>query len=191
MRKKPRIDKVVTRKGDRGKTSAIGEKQLWKDHPRIHCLGEIDELNSLLGVAVQKVKDSDIEKRILRVQNELFIAGADVATATKRPGVRIREEDVQRLERECAKWVQKLPPLMEFVLPGGAEGGAYLFWSRAVCRRVERNLVTLNRKNQISPVLLRYFNRLSDWLFLAARMENAFQHKIEILAKFPEKGGKQ
>ncbi|MHA2610317.1 MAG: cob(I)yrinic acid a,c-diamide adenosyltransferase [bacterium JZ-2024 1] len=188
MKRRYRIDRVVTKMGDKGKTSLIGEKQVWKDSPRIRSLGEIDELNSVLGIVLHKIKNSGVKERILRVQQELFIAGADVATS-RGAAVRIPPQFIHRLEKECEEWISSLPPLKEFVLPGGSEGGALLFWARAICRRVERSIVSLHRKNPVNPHLLSYFNRLSDWLFLAARAENAYLQVPEHLMKFPTKKG--
>lgn len=176
--------------GDKGKTSLIGEKQVWKDSPRIRCLGEIDELNSVLGMALHTIQHSLLKERIQRVQEELFIAGADVATP-RDPAVRVSPQFVETLEQECAEWISRLPPLKEFVIPGGSEGGAFLFWARAICRRVERSIVSLHRKTPVNPYLLAYFNRLSDWLFLAARAENAYLHIPEHLMKFFERGGEK
>jgi cob(I)alamin adenosyltransferase len=165
--------KIYTRTGDTGETSLFAGGRVSKGHLRLHTYGTVDELNAVLGVAVAVGLDEAVRDSVLRVQGELFIVGADLATplgADVRGIVRTTAELVKRLENEIDEWQASLPALRHFILPGGSSAGAFLHQARTVCRRAERWLVMLQESEPVNPEALRYLNRLSDWLFVAARV---------------------
>jgi len=168
-----RINRVYTRKGDHGETSIMGKSRLPKDHPRIEAIGTIDELNGILGVVVQEFKKKDrIRTLLVEIQNDLFNLGAELAVPLplRRPDTPVlKEEKIVRLEKEIDRYNKDLPPLRSFVLPGGGRKSAYLHLARTVCRRAERRLVTLLKKDPFPTLGIPYLNRLGDLLFVLAR----------------------
>ncbi|HKU56430.1 MAG TPA: cob(I)yrinic acid a,c-diamide adenosyltransferase [Gaiellaceae bacterium] len=157
-----RLTRIYTRGGDKGETSLGDGSRVSKLDPRVAAMGDVDELNSLLGVA----------GGLDRVQNELFDVGADLSVplAGNESRLRITGEAVERLEREIDEANASLPALKSFVLPGGSERAALLFLARAVCRRAERAALAVPDANPLAGV---YLNRLSDLLFVLARAANA------------------
>lgn len=172
----PKITKVYTRTGDEGTTALIGGERVAKDDPRIEAYGTVDELNSTLGVALSSGLSDRLSAVVKRIQNELFHLGADLATPAGRreslAGPRLAENHVEALEHLIDELNRNLGPLDNFILPGGSPGAGALHFARTVCRRAERRLVTLSAREPVSPVSLRYLNRLSDALFVMARFEN-------------------
>lgn len=167
MNDKTRINRVVTRTGDEGSTGLADGSRLSKDDARIEALGAIDELNGALGVLATTA--SDHAGLLAQLQNRLFDLGAELAV----PGAtRLTDEHVQQLEREADNRNRQLPPLREFVLPGGCEAGAWCHYCRTIARRAERRLVTLSKQADINPAALQWLNRLSDVLFILARQIN-------------------
>lgn len=167
--------KIYTRGGDAGKTSLYGGQRVWKDTVRIQTVGTVDECNAALGVAVTQTADPEIREVLARIQGELFEVGADLATPLARGGEtvpRVRAEETARLETEIDRFEEELEPLRHFILPGGSPVGASLHLARVVCRRAERHLVTLEQTEDINPEVARYLNRLSDHLFVLARLAN-------------------
>ena len=166
--------KIYTRGGDGGETSLYGGDRVRKDALRVTTYGTVDECNAALGVAVTQIEDAKIRDVITRIQGELFEVGADLATPLARGETvpRVRAEATARLEAEIDRFEEELEPLRHFLLPGGSLGGAALHLARAVCRRAERHLVTLGQAEEISPEVARYLNRLSDHLFVLARLTN-------------------
>ncbi len=181
-----RITGVVTRTGDGGETSLIGGKRVLKSSLRIVAVGEVDELNSLLGVILVKNPPAFLRNSVLRIQNELFLLGADLASPMEVEAPRIQARQVNRMEKEVEKALQRLLPLKEFILPGGGEVGSLLHVSRAVCRRAERAAVALSQSETLNPFVLPYLNRLSDWLFVYARLSNLHERIPEVSATFPK-----
>jgi cob(I)alamin adenosyltransferase len=173
----PRITKVTTRKGDRGETGLGSGRRVPKDSPRTTAYGTVDELSSFLGVAIASEIESELAERLRAVQNELFHLGADLCIPEedkgKHPGPTIEARHVEALEAFQDQLAEDLPPLANFVLPGGSPGAAHLHVARTVCRRAERLVVTLARDEPVNDQVLRYLNRLSDVLFTMARWENA------------------
>ena len=165
---------MYTRKGDRGETSLYGSKRVSKDSPLVEAYGSIDELNSLLGVVISISKSRRINVSLRDVQKMLFVAGADSATefGNLRMASRITGSDTLKLEKMTDDLIEKLPRLRNFILPGGSTVGAYIQLSRAVCRRVERRLLTASRTEKMNPELLPFFNRLSSYLFNLSRWTN-------------------
>ena len=167
--------KIYTKTGDSGETSLFAGGRVSKNHLRIHTYGTVDELNSILGLAVAFEKNADIQARLQRVQNELFQIGSDLATpldAEAKWIVRLNSAPIQRLETEIDSFEEELEPLKNFILPGGTSSAAHLHQARTVCRRAERWLVALNEKEETNEMVLHYLNRLSDWLFTVARVAN-------------------
>jgi cob(I)alamin adenosyltransferase len=166
--------KIYTKTGDDGTTGLIGGGRVRKSHARLDAYGTVDELNGLLGVAAV-VADAPVADPLRRVMDELFVVGSHLATpAGKRAAAHLPalgESMSLRLEAEMDAADATLPPLKQFVLPGGCELAARLHVARTVCRRAERRLVDLPAED-VEPPLLTYVNRLSDWLFVQARAAN-------------------
>ena len=181
----PRLTKIYTRTGDAGETALGAGGRLPKDHVRVEAYGTVDELSSVLGVARAVGLAPRLDDELARVQNELFHLGADLCVReedkAKRPGPRIEERHVEALERTIDELNADLPPLANFVLPGGSESAAHLHVARTVCRRAERLLVTLMRDEPVGAQTLPYLNRLSDALFVMARWENRARGVPDVL----------
>ncbi|GBC78530.1 Cob(I)yrinic acid a,c-diamide adenosyltransferase [bacterium HR08] len=179
-----RITKVYTRTGDRGETSLVGGRRVRKDSARVDAYGEVDELNSLLGVVRAHLTDSPVNRLLAEIQNELFTVGADLASPLEIKAPRIEPEHIARLERAIDEWNRTLPPLREFILPGGSVPGALLHLARTVARRAERRIVRLAAEEPINEHVLVYMNRLSDLFFVLARAINREAHAAEEEASF-------
>jgi cob(I)alamin adenosyltransferase len=166
-----RLTRIYTRGGDRGETSLGDGSRVSKLDPLLRAYGAVDELNSVLGW-VQVIAADD---RIARIQNELFDLGADLSVPWTEGDARLRmtQQSVDTLERACDEANAGLPELRSFVLPGGGELAARLHVARAVCRRVEREVLAAAAERDLNPVALVYLNRLSDLLFILARAANA------------------
>ena len=175
--------KLYTRTGDDGTTGLIGGGRVRKDHVRVSAYGEIDELNPVLGWCSCSLEQAQVD-RVQHIQNTLFAIGAELATTpgnTTRPSfVPIEDAEVERLESWIDESTEHVPPLRNFILPGGSEGGARLHVARSVCRRAERAVITLASSEEVRPVIIRYLNRLSDLLFAWARETNHTQSQPEI-----------
>lgn len=171
--------KVYTRGGDAGETSLFGGARVRKDVARVEAYGAVDELNAVLGIAIAELSDADLLGYLRTIQEALFELGGELATPDAgereiqgKPVSRLADEDVAELERRIDGFGAELEPLRSFILPGGAPGGAHLHHARTVCRRAERRVVHLAADEPVSPVTLRYLNRLSDLLFVMARVIN-------------------
>lgn len=167
--------KIYTKTGDKGETSLFGGKKVWKDDVRIIAYGSVDELNSVIGMAAVEIRSEEVLNELKKIQNELFVVGSDLATPTENEKVNIQRVDekfVERLEKLIDKFDEKLPRLKQFILPGGSKGATILHNARTVCRRAERNVVTLSKKENVNTEVEKYLNRLSDLLFVFARFEN-------------------
>lgn len=161
-----RLSKIVTRTGDKGSTDLANGSRREKDNIRIHCLGELDELNAVVGLCTSFISQQEIFDTLLHIQHDLFDLGAELSQPSKHL---MLEQHVDYLSQQAEDLNQTLPVLKEFILPGGPVESAYLHLARTVCRRVERNLVELNRQENVNPYSLMYLNRLSDLLFILAR----------------------
>lgn len=176
--------KIYTKTGDKGETSLYGGKRVAKSSLRVQAYGDVDELNSLIGLAISK-QDLDQKLKLVleRVQHELFNLGADLATPEdvneKLVVERVEANSITQLESEIDKWQASLPKLKQFILPGGSETAAIIFLARAVCRRAERNTVSLSKQENINQDVITYLNRLSDWLFVFARLVNLHHEQKE------------
>jgi len=161
-----RLTRIYTRRGDDGTTGLADGSRLFKDSGRIEAIGCLDELNSLIGIVMAHAGPAG-PAELTGVQHQLFELGAELAT----PGAeRLRAADVASLEQALDRHNRHLPPLREFILPGGDLATAHCHLARSVCRRAERRLVELGRGEALNPETLRYINRLSDLLFVLARV---------------------
>jgi cob(I)alamin adenosyltransferase len=175
--------KIYTRTGDKGETSLFGGKRLPKDAPRIESYGTVDELNSVIGICRSLNNQSEIDSVLENIQQDLFILGTELATpedSKKSPIRLISEEDIFRIEKLIDAFETRLSPLKNFILPGGDQCAAMLHYARTVCRRAERSLVNLDRQESIRPITITYLNRLSDLLFVIARLSNSLSKTPEI-----------
>lgn len=171
-----KLNKIYTRTGDGGTAGLVDGSRVSKSSLRMTAIGEVDEANAAIGVAISALGKSDVADRLLTIQNDLFDLGADVATPGEVEGaLRIVSSQVERLEREIDAMNADLAPLTSFILPSGSPGVAALHLARAVVRRAERAAVALNEAEPLNPHLLAYLNRLSDHLFVAARFVAAGQ----------------
>ncbi|HVT57795.1 MAG TPA: cob(I)yrinic acid a,c-diamide adenosyltransferase [Thermoanaerobaculia bacterium] len=172
----PRITRVYTRTGDDGTTGLGGGRRVPKDSARIAAYGTVDELNSTLGVVLAAGPDARLGPVLARIQNELFNLGSDLCVPEEDKAQLavpvIEQRHVEALEELMDELNEELGPLANFILPGGSLAAAHLHVARTVCRRAERQLVSLSRLESIGPWTLRYLNRLSDALFVMARFEN-------------------
>jgi cob(I)alamin adenosyltransferase len=169
--------KIYTRGGDGGDTGLLGKGRVRKDVRRIEACGAVDELNASLGFCLAAIRDADLCHLLQEVQRRLFTVGALLGDVRKRPGplpekMRLAPEDVAALETAIDRSETELSPLESFLLPGGAEAAARLQLARTVCRRAERRVVSLTEREEIEPAVLAYLNRLSDLLFVLARVAN-------------------
>jgi cob(I)alamin adenosyltransferase len=173
--------KVYTRRGDSGETDLFGGARVSKEHVRVTAYGEVDELNAFVGVAVAASEQEDLKAFLTGVQSKLFDIGSFLATPDeahrRKASIPEAEQlDVDALEREIDRLEEELEPLSNFILPGGTQASAALHVARTVCRRAERSAVRLDRDEPLGGLSLRYLNRLSDLLFVMARVENARVH---------------
>lgn len=177
--------KVYTRRGDSGETDLFGGDRVSKEHIRVEAYGEVDELNAAVGAAAAASAQEDVRAFLERVQSTLFDIGSFLATpdAAHREKASIPEaeqQDVDALEHEIDRLEQDLEPLANFVLPGGTPSAAAFHLARTICRRAERSAVRLDREQPLGGLALRYLNRLSDLLFVLARVENSRQGVADV-----------
>lgn len=164
--------KIYTKTGDKGLTSLIGGTRVPKNHLRIECYGTIDELNSWMGLIRDQNTNENIPKTILQIQDRLFIIGSLLAADPEKSKMKlpdITENDISFLENEIDDMEKNLEPLKNFILPGGHSSVSYCHIARCVCRRAERLSVALNEEQKVSEIILKYLNRLSDYLFVLGR----------------------
>ena len=163
---------IYTGRGDAGQTDLRDMSRVSKTSPRIEAYGTVDEANALIG-RVRPTGEDDIDEKLAAVQNDLFVVQADFANPDPDEGdPRMTEDRVERLEEWMDGYDDELEPLQKFILPGGSEAGAELHHARAVCRRAERRAVALASEEQINETAVAYLNRLSDALFVLARVVN-------------------
>lgn len=172
--------KIYTRRGDQGETSLSGGQRVAKNEARVEAYGTVDELNGYLGLAAALTTDEELCKRLEALQKNNLRLGADLATPeeSEAAGARLRRisaSDVEELEALIDQYQEQLPPLTRFILPGGGQAGAVLHIARTVCRRAERRTVDLTRRGDINTEIGRYLNRLSDLLFVLARVANQLE----------------
>ncbi|HZZ82793.1 MAG TPA: cob(I)yrinic acid a,c-diamide adenosyltransferase [Gemmataceae bacterium] len=168
------LSKIYTKTGDAGDTGLGDGSRVRKDHPRVTAYGTVDELNALLGVFVTQLDAGPTRELMRSIQNDLFDVGADlcVPISDGDKALRVRAEQATRLENAIDAYNERLQPIKSFVLPGGTSAAAWCHLARTVCRRAERDVVTLARDETVNPQVIVYLNRLSDLLFVLARVCN-------------------
>jgi len=170
-----RLTKIYTRTGDDGSTGMADGTRLAKDDLLVHVIGEVDEMNSQLAVLLCHAPDGFSEP-IRTIQNELFNVGAELTLGQ----VMIKQDSVDWLERSLDELNESLTPLKEFILPGGGLAASHCHVARAICRRVERSMVSLDKQKRLNKHLKSYINRLSDYLFVLARAISKAEQKDEV-----------
>lgn len=164
-----RLSKIYTRTGDAGTTGLGDGTRVAKNHLRVQAMGDVDELNAVIGVMLTETVSQPVMDVMTRIQHDLFDLGGELCM----PGYQmVKSERVKALEQTLDAWNESLAPLKEFILPGGSKAAAYCHLARTVCRRAERTMHTLNAQEQITEVSLQYINRLSDLLFVLCRILN-------------------
>jgi cob(I)alamin adenosyltransferase len=185
--RKPAKSSVYTRTGDAGDTALFGGRRVRKDHPRVIAYGTIDELNSVLGIAVASITQPKVRATLQTIQNELFNIGAELSSdepvrraKNDSTAFALADERTTWLEQQIDAFDAGLPKLKTFILPSGSPGGTALHFARTVARRAEREVVTLSRTERINPAVLSYLNRLCDLLFVLARYANKSSRRKEL-----------
>jgi cob(I)alamin adenosyltransferase len=179
-------EKIYTKKGDTGKTSLIGGTRVSKNHVRIEAYGTVDELNSWLGLLRDETADHATKDILINVQNRLFDTGSLLAADPEHNKMKLpqlSEEDIVLLEKEIDKMNETLPPIKNFLLPGGHVAVSHCHIARCVCRRAERRVTQLSEESRVEPIIIKYLNRLSDYLFVLSRKLAADNHVREIAWK--------
>ena len=176
--------KIYTKTGDGGDTGLQGGYRMPKSHPRIAAYGTADEANAVLGLVLANPVDRDVRNAMIEIQNDLFVVGADLSNPDPDDGGnRVSQEMVGRLESCIDRFESELPPLTNFILPGGDAVAAGLHHARTVVRRAETAAVQLSQETAVNPDCLAYLNRLSDLLFVAARLVNARRGRSDTVWK--------
>jgi cob(I)alamin adenosyltransferase len=175
-----RLSKIYTRTGDDGTTGLGDGSRVNKDSLRVEAMGDVDELNAVIGILLTEPLSESIAAVLTRVQHDLFDLGGEICI----PGFEmVKAERIQALEQTLDQLNEQLQPLQEFILPGGSRAAAYCHLARTVCRRAERQLTRLSREQAVTPVSLQYLNRLSDLLFVMCRILNKDAGKADVLWK--------
>lgn len=172
--------KIYTGRGDYGNTNLIGGRTVTKDDVRVDAYGTVDELNAIIGLALTKAEESEFSQALLQVQSTLFDVGTDLANDRNKVETKLTENHIKRLEDTIDSYTDRTPETNYFVLPGGSELASILHLARTVCRRSERLIVTMMKEHDVNEFAFRYMNRLSDFLFAAARLANHEQGVDEI-----------
>lgn len=165
--------KIYTKTGDQGETGLVGGSRVPKNHVRIEAVGSLDEANAILGVVISALNDLTYRQELLHVQNLLFEIGGILANPTAKNVSVITDEDIIHLEQLIDELSSALPPQTSFILPGGTQVASQIHLARTIVRRAERRITTVDQHQDVPPVVLRYLNRLSDYLFILARTVNA------------------
>lgn len=180
--------KIYTKTGDDGTTGLFSGKRVSKSSVRVEAYGTVDEMNTVLGIALSACSNDNLKSDLISISNTLFILGSDLATPLepkpKWEVKRINGEHINWLENKIDEYTAKLPELKNFILPGGNMVSAYLHQARTVCRRAERRAITLAENEDIGDWAVKYLNRLSDYLFTAARYANFLSETDDIIADF-------
>lgn len=176
--------KIYTGKGDQGNTGLLGGKRVPKHHLRIEAYGTVDELNSYLGLVRDTIEDKHAEMVLLEIQDRLFTLGSHLALDPDHAGKmklpEVDQTDIDRLEKEMDRMDEILPEMKNFILPGGHVAVSHCHVARCICRRAERCVVALHEQDPQSEVILTYLNRLSDYLFVLARMVSWDKKAVEM-----------
>jgi len=181
-----RLTKIYTRNGDKGKTRLANGEEVSKDSLRVAAYGDIDELNSIVGLVLTENPDDKLAAVLSSIQHTLFDLGGELASDGMIEGL-VTDQHTTSLEKHIDQMNSELPPLEEFILPGGTKSASLLHLSRTVCRRAERSIITLNQSETVAAEIIQYVNRLSDILFVMARYENHRSGNQEVFWKNPRK----
>lgn len=169
---------IFTKTGDNGDTSLFGGKRVKKSSSIITAIGDVDELSACVAILAENLKISkinDLSDKVEQISKELFTVGADLANPQKHEDISesfVSEYDIQALENDITLWEKELTPLTHFVLPAGKPAALSAYYARAVCRRAERSVVRANDDHRLNPQIVKYLNRLADWLFVCFRLIN-------------------
>lgn len=175
--------KIYTKTGDKGQTSLIGGTRVPKYHIRIEAYGTVDELNSYIGLIRSSVSDQAIINQLLEIQDRLFTIGSNLASDPEKSKMKIpeiKDVDVEYLEQAIDKMNENLPEMRSFVLPGGNQAISFTHIARCVCRRAERATIHLSQESSVNDIIIKYLNRLSDYLFVLSRKITTDTKAIEI-----------
>ncbi len=179
----PQQFKVYTKTGDDGTTGLVGGNRVKKYNSRLECYGTVDELNSCLGVIRSYSIPENIKLQLIQIQNKLFNIGSRLASDEKgdafTSNLAMKAEDIEVLEKAIDEFEKDLPELNKFILPGGELSGAQCHVARTICRRAERRIVEFAEQNSVQPELIKYINRLSDYLFVLARYLNHLNGMVD------------
>ena len=181
-----RLTKIYTRTGDKGMTRLANGQEIPKQSLRVSAYGDVDELNSILGLVLAETVDPRVRSTLVKIQHQLFDMGGELASAGDISGL-IEPEMVLEIEQEIDTLNADLTPLEEFILPGGTRIAAQLHQARTVCRRAERSMLALAESESLPAVLIQFINRLSDLLFVQARFENQRSGNHEVYWQNPRK----
>ena len=173
-----RLKRIYTKTGDKGETGLSGGVRVRKDCPQIQVIGDIDELNCVIGMVLANEAPEGLRKGLIKIQHQLFNLGAEINNAEYNF---INEDIVTDLEKQIDSFNVNLPPLKNFILPGGGHAAATCHLARAVCRRAERSVVALKDMEKLNPNIQIYLNRLSDYLFVVSRVLSKFADEEETL----------
>ncbi len=180
--------KIYTKTGDKGQTSLYGGTRVSKSSLRVESYGNIDELNSFIGVAKSQIENQNVNDQLRTIQFDLFTLGSESATPADklmlangqpRLPLLISETEIEELEQWMDQMEETLEPLQYFILPGGGKAATALHVARTVCRRAERGLILLQEEEEVRPEMIKYLNRLSDYLFVLARYVSKLQNEPE------------
>lgn len=172
---------IYTRKGDKGKTGLFSGERIEKTNPRVETYGTVDELNASLGLA-KTFSSQFLRPYILNIQKKIFFIASELATIDHSKAIKkVLPEDIIELEQKMDFLSEKLPEAKNFVIPGGTKSAAFLHFARTICRRAERNAVRLSHKESINPELLKYLNRLSDYLFVLSCYANIIEGEGDLI----------
>ncbi|HLO45287.1 MAG TPA: cob(I)yrinic acid a,c-diamide adenosyltransferase [Leadbetterella sp.] len=180
------MSKIYTKMGDKGHTSLIGGTRLPKDHIKIEAYGSVDELNAWIGVLADAPENMERNAFLKEIQDRLFTIGAELASEPEQNKKKLPElfdADVELLETEMDKYNEEIPALRAFVLPGGHPLVSFSHVARTVCRRAERQVIGLAHNEEVNPLIIKYLNRLSDYLFVLSRKITQEQNAPEIAWK--------
>ncbi|WP_407404290.1 cob(I)yrinic acid a,c-diamide adenosyltransferase [Chryseobacterium sp.] len=180
--------KIYTKTGDKGETALYGGTRVSKSSARVESYGNIDELNSFIGIAKSHIRDGEVLAQLKKIQFDLFTVGSEAATPVdklilangkSRLPLIITDTEIVELENWMDAFDEKIVPLQYFILPGGGQAATFLHASRTICRRAERSMVFLNETEAVRPELIKYLNRLSDYLFVLARYISKINNEPE------------
>ena len=177
-----KLNKIYTKTGDGGDTALGDGERVLKDSLRVSAYGNVDELNASIGI-ITLYANTELKRKLKNIQNDLFDIGADLCvpiSEKNKDRLRLSTNQIETLELEIDEMNSILEPLNSFVLPGGCRSATFLHMARTICRRAERSVVSLRSKEEINDNILVYLNRLSDWLFVASRVENQ-ENSSEVL----------